>query len=76
MEVTLVDGSVLEMSSGHPTADGRTFGQLKAGDVLDGTQIISSRLIPYRFSRTYDILPASETGTYIASGRLVGSTLK
>jgi hypothetical protein len=76
MEVTLVDGSVLEMSSGHPTADGRTFGQLKVGDLLDGAQIISSRLIPYRFSRTYDILPASETGTYIAAGRLVGSTLK
>ncbi|MEO8213838.1 MAG: hypothetical protein ABI560_11625 [Myxococcales bacterium] len=76
MEVKLADGSVLEMSSGHPTADGRTFGQLKSGDLLDGAQIISSRLIPYRFSRTYDILPASDTGTYIAGGHLVGSTLK
>jgi len=75
MRVALADGAVLEMSAGHPTADGRTFGQLRAGDVLDGVAIVSSELVPYRFSRTYDILPASRTGTYVAAGRLVGSTL-
>ena len=76
VQVTMADGAVIEMSEGHPTADGRTFGQLRAGDLLDGAPILSSRIIPYRFSRTYDILPASETGTYVASGRLVGSTLR
>jgi hypothetical protein len=76
IQLTLADGAVLEMSAGHPTADGRTFGQLRAGDLLDGTLIVSSATIPYRFSQTYDILPASDTGTYVASGRLVGSTLR
>lgn len=76
MQVTMVDGTVLEMSAGHPTADGRTFGQLRPGDRLDGGLVVSSQLIPYRFARTYDILPASDTGTYVASGHLVGSTLR
>lgn len=76
MRVALADGAVLEMSPGHPTADGRTFGQLRAGDALDGVSIVSTQLVPYRFSRTYDILPASHTGTYVAAGRLVGSTLR
>jgi len=37
---------------------------------------VSARMIDYAFSHTYDILPASNSGTYVASGRLVGSTLK
>jgi hypothetical protein len=76
VQVTMVDGAVIEMSEGHPTADGRTFGQLRAGDLLDGAPILSTGIIPYRFSHTYDILPDSETRTYVASGRLVGSTLR
>ena len=76
VRVTTEDGAVIEMSAGHPTADGRSFGQLKGGDLLDGASIVSSRVIPYLFSETYDILPASDTGTYVASGHLVGSTLK
>ena len=76
IQLTMADGAVLEMSAGHPTADGRTFGQLRSGDMLDGALIESSRTIPYRFSQTYDILPASDTGTYVAAGKLVGSTLR
>ena len=76
IQLTTADGAVLEMSAGHPTADGRTFGQLRSGDMLDGALIESSRTIPYRFSQTYDILPASDTGTYVAAGKLVGSTLR
>jgi hypothetical protein len=75
VEVRTIDGAVLEISAGHPTADGRLFGQLRAGDALDGVLILSSRLVPYRYSHTYDILPASDTGTYVAAGRLIGSTL-
>jgi hypothetical protein len=33
-------------------------------------------VIPYEHAFTYDILPASETGTYYAAGALIGSTLK
>jgi hypothetical protein len=76
VQLQTADGAILEMSAGHPTADGRVFGQLRAGDTLDGAVIVSARIIPFRFPYTYDILPASDTGTYVASGRLVGSTLR
>lgn len=76
IELRTADGSVMEISPGHPTADGRFFGELRAGDLLDGAVIVSSRLVDYRFAYTYDILPASDTGTYVAFGKLIGSTLK
>ena len=76
VRLALADGSVLEMSPGHPTADGKTFGQLRAGDALDGSAVVSATMVPYRFSRTYDILPASTSATYFAAGHLVGSTLR
>ena len=63
------------MSPGHPTADSRTFGDLAAGDLLDGVAIERAELIPYRHPFTHDILPDSDTGTYFAAGVLVGSTL-
>jgi hypothetical protein len=69
------NGAVLDISPGHPTADGRTFGDLAPDDTLDGVSVESTRLVPYRHSYTYDILPASDTGTYYASGLLIGSTL-
>jgi hypothetical protein len=75
IEITLANGSTLKMSAGHPTADGRLFGDLQAGDRLDGVTVLSRREIAYADSYTYDILPASDTHTYVAAGVLVGSTL-
>lgn len=75
MRVTLENGRMLEVSPGHPTADGRTFAKLEAGTTLDGQRVVSSELVPYRFDATYDVLPASSTGTYFAAGALIGSTL-
>jgi hypothetical protein len=75
VRVTMDDGRVLEISAGHPTADGRTFGDLRAGETIDGQRMIDARVVPYRHSETFDILPASDTGTYFADGVLVGSTL-
>jgi hypothetical protein len=76
VRLQLDDGSVLELSPGHPTADGRHFSELSAGAALDDRHVvISAKLIPYEFARTYDILPASDTGTYFAAGALIGSTL-
>jgi len=68
-------GSELTISAPHPTADGRTFGDLKVGDSLDGDTIVARALVPYPFGYTYDILPASPSGTYVANGLLIGSTL-
>jgi hypothetical protein len=76
MRVLLEDGATLEISAGHPTADGRRFGDLRAGSLLDETaRVQSAELVAYPFDRTYDILPASDTGTYFAEGALIGSTL-
>lgn len=75
VRVTLASGAVIEMSEGHPTADGRFFRDLVAGEFLDGVPIRSVELVPYAHDATYDILPDSETATYVAAGVLVGSTL-
>jgi hypothetical protein len=75
VRVLLASGVVLEVSPRHPTADGRTFGDLRAGGVLDGHDILSAELVPYAHPFTYDILPASETRAYYAGGVLIGTTL-
>jgi Stigma-specific protein, Stig1 len=76
VRVALASGGVLEISARHPTADGRTFGELRAGETLDGMRIVSAQLVPYQHAATYDILPDSDTGAYFAGGVLIGSTLE
>jgi hypothetical protein len=63
------------VSGSHPTADGRRLDALQPGDTLGGPHVQSLQLVPYEHDRTYDILPASDTGTYMAGGALIGSTL-
>jgi len=75
VRVTLAGGAVLEISARHPTADGRTFGDLRRGDTLDRIEVLSAELVPYAHPFTYDILPASETHTYVAGGALIGTTM-
>jgi len=75
VRVKLSSGRVLEISPGHPTADGRLFSDLHAGGKLDGERIESADVVPYDRAETYDILPASEGGTYFAAGVRIGSTL-
>ncbi|HEY1534302.1 MAG TPA: Hint domain-containing protein [Polyangiaceae bacterium] len=75
VRVVLAEGRVLQISPGHPTADGRTFGDLVAGGRLDAEHWVqSAELVPYAYDATYDILPASSTGTYYAAGAQIGST--
>jgi hypothetical protein len=75
MHVELASGATLEISAPHPTADGRTFGDLSRGDELDGVRIVRVERVPYTHDATYDILPDSDSGTYFAGGVLIGSTL-
>jgi hypothetical protein len=76
VRVVLGGGRVLEISAGHPTADGRRFGALRSGSLLDEQHTVTSaEVVPYEHDATYDILPDSSTGTYFAAGALVGSTL-
>ena len=76
VRVGLASGAVLEISAGHPTADGRTFEELRVGDKLGDTEIVSVQVVPYAHDYTYDILPASESGVYFAGGVPIGSTLQ
>lgn len=76
VRVLLADGRTLRASPGHPTADGRTVGDLRAGDMLDATRIVSAEREPYAGGATFDILPAGATGTYWAEGIALRSTLR
>ena len=75
VRVTLETGRVLHISPGHPTADGGTFAGLRAGAQLGERRVVAVEIVPYLHAFTYDVLPNSDTGTYLAAGALVGSTL-
>lgn len=75
MRVRLATGVSLEISGGHPTADGRRFADLRAGSFLDSVPVISAEKVSYAYSSTFDILPASSSETYFAGGALIGSTI-
>jgi hypothetical protein len=75
VELELAHGVTLRISPRHPTADGRHFSDLVAGDVVDGVRVVAARLVDYDQPFTYDILPDSDSGTYFAAGTLIGSTL-
>jgi hypothetical protein len=75
VRVKFANGTVLRISPGHPTADGRTFGDLRKGDRLDHQELAEVSRVTYGEPFTYDILPASDTGAYFAGGALIGSTL-
>ena len=75
VRVTLETGRVLHISPGHPTADGGTFADLRAGAPLGERRVIAVEIVPYLHAFTYDVLPDSDSGTYLAAGALVGSTL-
>jgi hypothetical protein len=75
VELKLAHGAPLRISPNHPTADGRRFGDLAAGDFVDGVRVLAASLVDYDQPFTYDILPASDSGSYFAGGVLIGSTL-
>jgi hypothetical protein len=76
IELALSSGAVLRMSAGHPIGDGRSMGALQPGARLDDAVVLSRRDVAYTEPYTYDILPESETHSYVAAGVLVGSTLR
>ncbi len=75
VHIVLQDGRQLYASPAHPTADGRTFGELRQGDILDNSVLTVVELVPYGQAYTYDLLPSGDTGFYWANNILVGSTL-
>lgn len=75
VRLILDDGRALFVSPGHPTTDGRTVGNLVARDFYDGARVVTSDLVDYGYTATYDILPSGETGFYWANNILLDSTL-
>lgn len=75
VRLVLDDGRIVAASPGHPTADGRQVGDLRAGDALDGGRVASAAREPYGGGFTYDVRPAGASGAYWANGVLLGSTL-
>jgi hypothetical protein len=75
VHLVLADGRTVDVSPGHPLADGRLVGDVRAGDVVDGSTVISADLVAYSGGATFDLLPAGPTGLYWANGILIGSTL-
>jgi hypothetical protein len=75
IRLLLADGRQLTASAGHPTPDGRTLGELRVGDILDGGGVVSVETIRLHDSGTYDVLPSGASGAYWANGILLRSTL-
>jgi len=76
VHLVLSDGRTVDVSPGHPTADGRRVGELVAGGDYDGARIVSAERQSYDGGATFDVLPAGATGFYWANGVLLGSTLR
>ena len=72
------NGRELIVSPGHPTADGRFVEQMVSGTPYEGEPIHSARIERYQTNdlRTFDLLPAGDTGFYWANGILLASTLR
>jgi hypothetical protein len=75
VRLVLDDGRVVRASPGHPLADGRRLGMIRAGDRVAGATVVSANLERYEGGFTFDLLPTGPTGVYIADGVPLGSTL-
>jgi Hint domain-containing protein len=76
VRIVLGDGRTVRVSPGHPTADGRHIGDIRAGDTLDGAPVRQARREPYTRGFTFDVRPAGASGAYWANGVLLLSTLR
>jgi hypothetical protein len=75
VHLVLSDGRTVDVSPGHPTADGLPVGDLAFGDAYDGAIVLGAQRVAYNGGVTLDVLPAGSTGTYWANGILLASTL-
>jgi hypothetical protein len=74
--VTLADGRDVRVSALHPSARGGVaVGDWRAGDSIDGSEVVDRTVSAYEGATTQDILPAGDTHLYWANGIIMGSTL-
>lgn len=75
IDVGLADGRSITASPGHPLADGRRLADLVVGDDVDGSAVVHVERLAYAGAETYDLVVSGETGTYLAGGIPLRSTL-
>ena len=75
VRLVLEDGRTVTASPSHPLADGRLIGDLRPGDVLDGSSVANAVREAYTSTATFDLVSSGETGAYFAGGIPLGSTL-
>lgn len=74
--IKLKDGRDLCASPGHPLSDNKSFfGNIKKGDRIDGSTVMTVKLFKYTEGVTYDLLTSGLNSSYFANGILIGSTL-
>ena len=56
-------------------SDGRLLGAVRPGDRVDGATVVGATLERYDGGFTFDLLPDGPTGSYIADGVPLESTL-
>jgi Hint domain len=76
VRLVLDDGRTVTASPGHPLLDGRPLGEVRIGDVIDGSPVVAADLIPYTGADTFDLVASGPTGAYLAGGIPLGSTLR
>jgi len=76
VRLVLDDGRTVTASPGHPLADGRRLGELRTGDIVDGSLVVTAELIPYTGSETFDLVTSGPTGLYLAGGIPLDSTIR
>jgi hypothetical protein len=76
VRLVLADGRTVTASPGHPLADGRGLGDLRAGDAVDGSVVVSADLVVYDGTRTFDLVVSGPTGIYLVDGIPMSSTLR
>lgn len=75
VRLVLADGRTVTASPGHPMADGRRIGSVRAGDIIGGSPVISVERVAYRGGSTFDIAVSGPTGLYLVNGIALRSTL-
>jgi hypothetical protein len=75
VRLVLEDGRIVRASPGHPLADGRRLGTIRAGDRVAAATVVSATLERYDGGYTFDLLPTGPAAVYFADGVPLGSTL-